>query len=156
MDTIGRPSSRVRGLGREVLAFGAIGIVSTAVYAVLYLTLRTIAGPSSANAAALVVTAVGNTAANRRFTFGVRDGRTMLRDQAGGLAALAVALVITTGSVNLLPVLAPRAGRLTELAVLVVANALATAARFLLLRGWIAGDRHRAVPANPSPTETRE
>ncbi len=140
-------------LGREIVVFGAIGVVSTAAYAVLYLVLRTATGPATANAAALVLTAVGNTAANRRLTFGVRDGRSMLRDQAGGLIALAVALAITTASVNVLGAIAPHAGHLVELAVLVVANALATVARFVLLRSWIAADHQRAlVPASPSPS----
>lgn len=155
----GRPASLARlatsRLGRELLTFAAIGIVSTAAYAVLYLALRTVADPSAANALALVLTAIGNTAANRRLTFGVRDGRSMLRDQVGGLIALAVALAITTLSVNLLGALAPAAGRMVELAVLVVANALATVARFVLLRSWIAADRRRApVPApSRSPQE---
>ena len=141
-----------RRLGRELLVFGAIGVVSTVAYAVLYLALRPVADPTAANALALVITAVGNTAANRRLTFGVRDGGSMVRDQIGGLAAFAVALAITTASVNVLAALAPHAGRLVELAVLVVANALATVARFVLLRSWIAGDRRRALAhVNPAP-----
>jgi putative flippase GtrA len=135
------------GLGREVVSFAAIGILSTAAYAVLYLLLRTIVGATAANAGALVITAIGNTAANRRLTFGVRDRGSMLRDQAGGLVALGVALAITTASVQLLGALVPGAGRLVELAVLVVANALATVARFVLLRTWIAGDRDRTRPS---------
>ncbi len=152
----GRPASLrqhvARRLGREVVLFGAIGVVSTAAYAVLYLALRTATGPATANAVALVLTAVGNTAANRRLTFGVRDGRSMLRDQVGGLIALAVALGITTASVSVLGAVAPHAGHLWELAVLVVANALATVARFVLLRSWITADGQRAiVPASSSP-----
>ncbi len=133
------------GLGREVISFAAIGIVSTVAYAVLYLALRTVLGATASNAAALVVTAIGNTAANRRLTFGVRGRRSMLRDQAGGLAALGVALAITTLSVRFLDAVAPGAGRMVELAVLIVANTLATVARFVLLRAWIRTDRR------PSP-----
>ena len=139
-----------RDVGRELLTFAAIGVASTAAYAVLYLLLRAALDPVTANAAALVVTAVGNTAANRRLTFGVRDRRSIMRDQLGGLLALGVALAITTASVNVLAILAPTAGRLLELAVLVVANALATVTRFLLLRAWIAGDRRAA--SQPIPT----
>ena len=147
-----RPSAAARsmashGIGREVLTFGAIGIASTAAYAVLYLVLRAAAEPAVANALALVLTAVGNTAANRRLTFGVRDGGSMLRDQLGGLLALGIALATTTASVGVLAILAPEAGRPMELAVLVAANGLATVARFVLLRAWITGDRHTA----PSP-----
>ena len=151
----GRPAIPRRlvrqGLGRQLVAFAAIGLVSTAAYAVLYLLLRSFTGAAAANALALVLTAVANTAANRRLTFGVRDRGSMLRDQAVGLLALGVALAITTASVGLLSALAPRAGRLVELAVLVTANALATVARFVLLRSWIASER-RAAPAFASPS----
>ena len=140
-------------LRREAFVFGAIGVVSTAAYAVLYLALRSLTGPSAANALALVLTAVANTAANRRLTFGVRGRETLVRGQAVGFLALAVALAITTVSVGLLGVLVPGAGRPVELAVLVVANALATVARFVLLRTLIAGDRRAFTsPASaPSP-----
>jgi putative flippase GtrA len=143
------------GLGREVLSFAAIGIVSTAAYAVLYLLLRTIVGATAANAGALVITAIGNTAANRRLTFGVHDRSSMLRDQAGGLAALGVALAITTVSVKVLGAVLPDAGRLVELSVLVVANAIATVARFVLLRAWISGDRDRAVQPASHPARSQ-
>jgi putative flippase GtrA len=132
------------GLGREVLTFGAIGVASTAAYAVIYLLLREAVAPTVANGTALLITAIGNTAANRRLTFGVRDRRSMVRDQVGGLVALVIALAITTTAAGLLGLLAPAAGRLLELTVLVAANALATVARFLLLRTWIAGDRRTA------------
>lgn len=143
-----------RGIGREVLTFGAIGVVSTAAYALLYLAFRSITGPVAANALSLVITAIGNTAANRRLTFGVQGRESMVRDQAAGLAALAVALAITTASVNLLGALAPGAGRFVELAVLIVANAFATVSRFVLLRTWIAGDRRR-VPDAATPAARR-
>lgn len=143
------------GLGREVLTFAAIGIASTAAYAVLYLLLRAVTVPVVANAAALLVTAVGNTAANRRLTFGVRDGRSMLRDQLGGLVALGVALAITTMAAGLLGALAPSAGRAVELTVLVAASAIATAARFVLLRTWIAGGRRAAGQPAPQVSTDR-
>jgi putative flippase GtrA len=140
-----------RGLGRQLVAFATIGVLSTGAYAVLYLLLRAVTGATTANALALLLTAIGNTAANRRLTFGVRGGRSMLRDQMGGLIALAVALAITTVSVRLLGALAPSAGHLVELAVLVLANALATVARFVLLRSWIAADgQHVPTPAAAS------
>ncbi len=132
-----------RRLGRELLVFGAIGIVSTAAYGVLYLVFRGSIGPVAANALALVLTAIVNTAANRRITFGVRDrGRgpaAMVRDQVGGFIALAVALAITTATANLLTAFAPNAGRLVELAALTAASAASTVARFLLLRSWMTG-----------------
>jgi len=127
-----------RPVVRRLITFGAIGIVSTAAYAVLYAVLRGFASATVSNFIALVVTAVGNTAANRRLTFGVRGRETVLRDQLAGLFAFCVALAITTGSIALLHRLAPDAGRALELVVLLIANALATVARFVLLSTWFA------------------
>jgi putative flippase GtrA len=150
MTSPARPRAWARRLGREAIIFASIGVVSTAAYAALYLAFRNVSGAVVANALALVVTAIANTAANRRFTFGVRGGGSMVRDQVGGLIALAVALAITTTFANLLAVLAPGAGRPIELAVLVAANGLATVSRFVLLRSWIARDHRR----EPIPTTT--
>ncbi len=130
---------------RQVASFAAIGVVSTAVYAALYYGLRTALDPAASNAIALLVTAVGNTAANRRLTFEIRDRAGILRDQLGGLAALGVALAITTLAVAALGAVAPAAGRAVELTVLVAANGLATACRFLLLRHWIAGPHRESA-----------
>jgi putative flippase GtrA len=133
----GSPAAGSRVL-REVLSFGAIGVVSTLAYAVLYTLLRGAVAAPAANAIALVVTAVGNTAANRRLTFGVRGRGSMLHDQAAGLAAFGIALLLTTVSIAILDLAAPGAGRAVELLVLVAANAAATITRFVLLRTWIA------------------
>ena len=48
------------------------------------------------------LTAVANTAANRRITFGVRGRPGAVRHQAQGLAIFAVGLAVTTGSLWLL------------------------------------------------------
>jgi glycosyltransferase involved in cell wall biosynthesis len=58
-------------LSRQVLTFASIGITSTVAYAIVYALLRVFAAPAIANVLALVMTSLGNTAANRRFTFGV-------------------------------------------------------------------------------------
>jgi putative flippase GtrA len=119
---------------RQSARFGAIGLVSTLAYVALYAWLRQAVSAGLANALALVATAVGNTAANRHLTFEVRGRQGLARDHAAGLLALGIALVITTASVAAMDVLAPRRGRLGEIAVLVAANAIATLVRFLLLR----------------------
>ena len=127
---------------RQLVTFGAIGVVSTIAYVVIYAWLRVSLPASAANALALLVTAVGNTAANRRLTFAVQGREGMARDHAAGILALGVALVITTASVWVMDLLAPQRGRFFEIAVLVGANVAATVVRFLLLR--IAIDRRRA------------
>ena len=119
---------------RQVARFGAIGVVSTLAYVALYAWLRQGTSAGLANALALVVTAVGNTAANRRLTFEVRGQQGLARDHAAGLLALGVALVITTASVAAMDLLAPHRARIAEISILVAANALATLVRFLLLR----------------------
>ncbi len=121
------------GMLGQLLRFAAVGVVSTLAYFVLYLVLRPF-GAQAANLAALLVTAVLNTAANRRFTFGIHGRDDAVKHQLGGLAAFAMALGLTSGSLWVLATLAPNAGHLVELIVLVIANAAATGLRFVALR----------------------
>ncbi|MFB8760514.1 glycosyltransferase [Streptomyces nigra] len=125
------------GLAGQLLRFGAVGAVSTLGYVLLYALLRPAAGPQAANAVALLVCALANTAANRRLTFGVRGQGGALRHQAKGLLVFLVGLALTSGSLAVLDRLAPDAAHLTELVVLVAANLAATLLRFLLLRAWV-------------------
>jgi putative flippase GtrA len=132
---------------RQVATFGAIGVVSTLAYVVLYGLLRTSTSAVVANLIALAVTAVGNTAANRRLTFEVHGRDGFMTDQVAGLIAFAVALGITTGAIGLLQLLAPDAGLPVEFAVVVVASGIAAIVRFILLRSWI--DRTYTAEARP-------
>jgi putative flippase GtrA len=134
-----------RGLFRQLASFGAIGLASTLAYVALYAFIRPAAAPVLANGAALAITAVGNTAANRRLTFAVRGSRGLARDHAAGLIALAVALAISSASLAALHIVAPSPGRLSEIAVLVAANGVATLVRFLLLREAIGGNRSPSI-----------
>src|SRR3954465_461127 len=131
----------LRGVARlyrsQFLRFGAIGIASTLAYLLLYLVLRQGIGPQPANAIALLATAIANTAANRRLTFGVRGRDGVLRHQLQGLGVFAAALTLTSASLALLHAVEPSPARATELSVLVLANLAATVLRFVLLRGWV-------------------
>jgi putative flippase GtrA len=133
-------------LGSQIVRFGAIGIVSTLAWAGLYTLLRGV-GPGSvaANGVALVATTIGNTAANRRLTFGVSGRRGLARDHGAGLLAFGIAIGLTTAAATLLDRFAPGASRLVELAILASANVVGTAGRFVLLRSWIG----RASPLRP-------
>ena len=97
-------------LGRQARTFILVGVVSTLAYAGLFTLLRAFETAEAANVVALVVTAIGNTAANRRLTFGVRGRASFVRDQLAGLLALAVALAITSGAIALLGRIAPGCG----------------------------------------------
>ena len=131
----------LRGVARlyrsQFLRFGAIGVVSTLAYLLLYLALRQGISPQPANAIALLVTAIANTAANRRLTFGVRGRDGALRHHLQGLGVFAAALTLTSMSLALLHAITPSPRRITELSVLVLANLAATMLRFVLLRGWV-------------------
>lgn len=62
------------GLLRQLVRFGAVGVVSTLAYLLLFWFGRGHLGSQLANLVALLVTAVANTATNRRFTFGIIGG----------------------------------------------------------------------------------
>jgi putative flippase GtrA len=124
-------------LFRQVVRFGAIGVASTAAYLLLFMLLHPVIGAQVANFAALLLTAIANTAANRRFTFGVAGGAKAARHHVEGLIVFAIALAITSGALAGLHAFIDQPHRLLELSVLVAANLVATAVRFVLLRGWV-------------------
>src|SRR4051794_40319682 len=77
VDIVATALADLRGVARllvdgPVARFMAIGVVSTLAYALLFVVLHPLLGAGWANAIALAMTAVGNTAANRRLTFGLR------------------------------------------------------------------------------------
>ena len=136
----------------DVIRLGLVGVLSTLAYFVIFLGLRELTGPQVANVAALVITAVANTATNRRLTFGATGRDSLLRHQAGGLIAFGVGLLLTSGSVAAAPYARqPESG--LEVAVLVVANALATLVRFLALRQLM--HRRPSAAARPQPRVVR-
>ncbi|OEJ39824.1 glycosyl transferase [Streptomyces agglomeratus] len=137
------------GLARQLVGFCVVGALSTLAYLALYSVFRAGVGPQAANALALLVSAVANTAANRRLTFGVRGRERAVRHQAQGLVVFGIGLALTSGSLAALDAAAsagsPSHG--TELAVLVAANLAATVLRFLLFRAWVFPDRRTDHPA---------
>ncbi|WP_405490741.1 glycosyltransferase [Streptomyces sp. NBC_00096] len=139
-----------QGLARQLLGFCVVGVLSTLLYLLLYSAARSSAGPQLANAAALLFSAVANTAANRRLTFGVRGPVRAVRHQAQGLVVFAIGLALTSGSLAALGAANARPGHSTELAVLVTANLAATVLRFLLFRAWVFPER-RTTPAKDDP-----
>ena len=136
---LGRTSRRSArgGLSAQLVVFALVGALSTLAFAVLYLVLRGPLGAQGANVAALLLTAVANTAANRRFTFGVRGRAGAATHHVQGLVVLAAGLVTTSGALALLHRVAGTDHQGLEVAVLTAANLLVTVARFVLMRTWI-------------------
>ncbi|MFD7503809.1 glycosyltransferase [Streptomyces sp. NPDC059850] len=125
------------GLARQLVGFCVVGGLSTLVYLALYTLFRLGTGPQVANALALLLSALGNTAANRRLTFGVRGRDRAIRHQAQGLVVFGIGLVLTSGSLAALDTAPGSPSHGTELAVLIAANLAATVLRFLLFRAWV-------------------
>ncbi len=142
------------GVLGQLSTFVVIGLLSTAAYVGLYWLLRNGMSAHWANLVALLLTAVGNTAAKRRLTFNVRGPQRRLIHQVQGLVVFGLGLVITSGALSALQYLIPGASRPAELTVLMAASALATALRFLLYRAWLFPQRSKS--ALPSHSMTQE
>jgi glycosyltransferase involved in cell wall biosynthesis len=167
VDWVDDPDSRVeivqtaigdlRGVARLVAAshivrFAAIGVLSTLAYALIYLALRGASSAGAANAIALALTAVGNTQANRRWTFGLRGRERLVRQHAAGAIVFLLTLAVTSGALSLLHRLDAGASHAIELAVLIAAGVTATVTRYLGLRFWVFS--RRPPRAHPAATET--
>ena len=118
----------------QILRFITVGVASTIAYALLYLIFQMFMGPQAANFLALLTTAVGNTAANRAFTFGVNGRHRITSDHSIGLGVFFLGWALTAGSLWLLHAAFPGAGAVIELGVLTVANLVSTLIRFVALR----------------------
>lgn len=125
------------GLTRQLVRFAAVGVLSTLVYLLIFLLLRPGLGAQGGNAVALLLTALGNTTLNRRFTFGISGPWRRARHQLQGLLVFAFALGLTSATLAVAHSVVPHPHPAVELGLLVLANAAATLARFLLLRRWV-------------------
>jgi putative flippase GtrA len=133
----------------QMIRFAVIGAVSTLAYLALFVLMRMVADPQTANFVALLITAIANTAANRLFTFGVsgRDGA--LKHQFQGLVIFILGLGLTSGVLFWLhsgP--EPEPSRAIEVAAVVGANLLATLLKFIMFRVWVFKSPRRSLPAH--------
>jgi glycosyltransferase involved in cell wall biosynthesis len=117
--------------GRQLVVFAKIGVASTLVSLALFLLLRDSVGAVWANLIAVGATAVGNTWANRRYTFGYRDSRQRGRHYMGGVAISLAGLFLTSVALTAVT------GEVAQVLVLLVSWSLVTVARFGLLRNWV-------------------
>lgn len=132
------------GFASQVARFVMIGLASTLAFVGVYSALRVVAPAQLANLIALVTTAVANTAANRRFTFGVVGRNDALRHHLQGLGVVAAGLALTGGALAVLHAVAPSASHGLEVVVLIAANLATTVIRFIALRVWVFAAHRRA------------
>jgi putative flippase GtrA len=154
VDIVSTALADLRGVARLAMAspvarFAAIGAASTLAYALLFLLLAGPLGSAVASAGALAFTAIANTAANRRLTFGIRGREGLARQHAAGFLVFVLALALTNGALTVLHDLDRHAPRLLEAAVLVLATLAATVTRYVALSSWVFRRRPRAVQPDP-------
>jgi glycosyltransferase involved in cell wall biosynthesis len=155
--------SRPKGLRRirsnevtadQLLRFAGVGVVSTLGYLFLFVAWRPLVGPYGANALAMAIATLFNTAVHRelsRTTDGqARRGR--LFAVAGGLFLVSVGL--TSLGLAVAQWLAPSV-LLAEVIAITVANAFAAVVRFAVLRAWIFRPSARTPLTSESTEEPR-
>ena len=120
----------------QLVRFGTIGVASTLAYLVLFFLCRNLMDPQLANLLALLTTAVANTAANRRFTFGIAGGSDAARHHFEGLLVFGIGLALTSGALAFVHQ-STTPDRWLELVTVTAANLAATAVKFLLFRLWV-------------------
>jgi putative flippase GtrA len=153
VDIVSTALADLRGVARLAMAtpvarFVGIGLVSTLAYALLFLVLAGAVGSAVGSALALALTAVGNTAANRRLTFGIRGRDGLARQQVAGFLVFVLALGLTNGALSVLHDLDAHAPRLLEAAVLVLATLAATVTRYVALSSWVFRRRAGSVASD--------
>ncbi|KRE53080.1 glycosyl transferase [Arthrobacter sp. Soil736] len=132
----------------QLVRFGTIGVASTLAYLVLFFLCRNLMDPQLANLLALLTTAVANTAANRRFTFGIAGSSDVARHHFEGLLVFGIGLALTSGALAFVHE-STTPDRWLELVTVTAANLAATAVKFLLFRLWVF--RRRQSPPEPAP-----
>jgi putative flippase GtrA len=125
-------------LGGQLARFASIGIVSTVVFAVLFVALSGPLGRFGADVVALTLCSIANTAANRRLTFSLRGRAGRARHYFAGVALAGLPLVLTLLTLVALTAVGSRSV-LAALVSLTAVNGLATIVRFVLLRSWVFG-----------------
>jgi putative flippase GtrA len=126
------------GLGRQLVRFAGVGMVSTAVHLGLFALLRLgVESAQAANLIALLVATVGNTALNRRWTFGVRGRERRARQHAMSLGVFALTLLLTSVGLGLLHLGQAAPPTWLETAAVAAATACSTLVRFVAMRRWI-------------------
>jgi glycosyltransferase involved in cell wall biosynthesis/putative flippase GtrA len=123
-------------LAGHLFRFVTVGLLSTLGFLGLFLGLRHPLGGQVANAVALSLTVLGNSALNRRYTFGIVGRSDLTRHQLRCLATFCVQLTLTSAALGVVGQVRP-GSQSWEVVALLAVHATATVARFLHLRHWV-------------------
>jgi len=126
-------------LSGQLVRFAFVGAASTVLFMLLFAALAGPLGFVGANVVALAVCAVVNTAAHRRYTFAVRGTNARGRHYVAGILLGLTPLVLTLAALVALDGRGVTSIGVTAL-VLGAVSAIASLARFVLLRSWAFGN----------------
>ena len=139
-------------MGRQVYRFAVVGALSTVVHLGLFAVLAGAGvAAQAANLVALALATAANTAANRRWTFGVRGVDGAARHQLQGYVLFALTWLLTAAGLWLVDRFAPGAGTAARTVALAVMTGAAAAVRFVAMRTWMfrASGGRAALPGPP-------
>lgn len=142
----GVPRADVRDVASDqLLRFAGVGVLSTLGYLFLFVAWRPMLGALGANAVAMAIATLFNTAVHRELSRSrdgqLRRGHMMLV----GASLYAISLALTTFGLLVADLVAPGA-LVPQIVAITVANAVAAVFRFTVLRAWIFRTRPATTP----------
>jgi glycosyltransferase involved in cell wall biosynthesis len=120
----------------QLLRFAGVGVLSTIGYLFLFVAWRSLAGALGANALALALCTLFNTAVHRELTRAADGDAHRGRYVAVVVGSLAASLSLTTLSLLAVDLISSTSLPL-ELVAVTAANAVAAVLRFAVLRAWV-------------------
>jgi hypothetical protein len=142
----------------ELLRFAGVGAVSSVAYVGMFAILEPSLGSYTANAVAIGLCSLGNTATHRGMAGSVRHGLDRNHRLLTASALLGISLAFTTGALAVTRATGATS-LLPELCAVSIANAGAAVIRFTILRTWVFRPEfgtHLAVPPAASTDSTPE
>jgi pyrimidine deaminase RibD-like protein/putative flippase GtrA len=150
MPRAGAPAEQARDrLSSQLVRFASIGLVSTAVFGLLFALLRGPLGAPGAVVVAMTACTAANTTANRRLTFALRGRAGAYRHLLVGAALSLVPLVLALAALGVLS-LAGITSFGPQLLAVTVASGTGALLRFVALRSWVFD--YRSSRPSRSPT----
>ena len=128
---------RAARLDTQLVKFAVVGAASTVTHLGIFATLHQVVDAQPANLAALVLATIGNTAVNRRWTFGVTGSSHRGRQHLQALLVFALAWALSATALWALPQVWHDPSTVVSTVAVGASMALSTVVRFVLMRTWI-------------------